>query len=119
MIGVIGPRGGHLEAITMVGIGQQWYTTQKHLEEFIVYVDPNHRKGTNHFQALISWLWDQAEKTGLPLINGILSNYRTEAKVRLYERLYGKAGKAGAYFVHFPKSYPKGWEHETTIHTSG
>lgn len=117
VIGVIGPRGGHLEAITMVGIGCQWYTLQKHLEEFIVYVDPDHRRGTNHLQALIDWLWMQAERTGLPLVNGILTNYRTESKIRLYERIYGKENKVGAYFVHFPKSYGKTWEHEHAILT--
>lgn len=110
IIGVIGPRGGHLEAMTMVGIGQQWYTSHKHLEEFIVFVDQNHRR-SNHGRALIDWLKEQSHKTSLPLLTGILTNQRTIGKVRLYERYYGE--KAGAFFVY----KQDGWENDKAIIT--
>lgn len=114
VIGVIGPHGGHLEAMTMVGICQQWYTMVRHLEEYIVYVDPEHRR-SNHGKALIDWLHEQSQKTNLPLLTGILTSYRTEAKVRLYERYYGE--KAGAFFLYSSEARDP-WEHTRAIHTT-
>lgn len=96
-IGVIGEVGA-LEGIVFVTIGSFWYTEDRHLEEFCVYVDPEHRK-SGHAKALISWMKQQSEDTGLRLITGIMSNVRTEAKVRLYERMMPKIG---AFFM-WPK----------------
>jgi hypothetical protein len=45
---------------------------------------------------------DLADKLGMPLTIGVLSNHRTEAKVRFYERFLGKA--AGAYWIYWPGS---------------
>ncbi len=70
-----------------------------HLEELIVFTDPEHRK-SNHAQALIQWMKDQVKNTGLPLMTGIMSNHRTEAKVRLYSRMLPKVG---AFFFLSPK----------------
>jgi hypothetical protein len=106
VIAVIGPKAGHLEAIAMVGISEFWYTRHRHLEEFIVYVDPEHRKpNRGHASALCDWLQDQSEKLRLPLTTGILSNHRTEAKCRLYDR---KFTRVGAYYTHVPKGVE--WE---------
>lgn len=95
VIGVIGPVGS-LEALVFVTIGGFWYSDEKHLEEFIVYVDPECRK-SNHAHALIQWMKDQVEITKLPLLTGIVSNTRTEAKCRLYRRMLPKIGEF--YFV--------------------
>lgn len=92
--GVIGPVGA-LEGLVMLGIGSYWYTEQSHLEEYIVYVDPNFRR-SGHAAALLEWAKLQQEKTGLPLLSGIMSNHRTEAKCRLYAR---KMVKIGEYFL--------------------
>lgn len=97
-IGVIGDV-GKLEALVFVTFGSYWYSDQRHLEEFIVYVDPECRH-SGHAKALINWMKQQSELTGLPLVTGIISNHRTEAKVRLYERLLPKAG---AFFLFNPK----------------
>lgn len=96
VIGVIGKK--HLEGMAILTIGMFWYSSQRHLEEFIVYVDPGHRK-KGHQKALIEWMKQQSALTGLKLITGILSNHRTEAKVRLYEQ---SLPKAGAFFVFDP-----------------
>lgn len=99
VIGVIG-KVENLEALVFVTIGSYWYSHDKHLEEFIVYVDPEHRR-SNHANALVQWMKDQVELTGLPLMTGIISNERTEAKCRLYRRMLPKVGE---FFLYRPKS---------------
>jgi GNAT superfamily N-acetyltransferase len=99
VIGVIGSMGA-LEGLAFLTIGSYWYTEEHNIEEFIVFVDPDHRK-SNHAKALISWMSQQPDEVGLPLITGILSNTRTEAKCRLYSRLMPKAGE---FFLVKPKN---------------
>lgn len=107
-----GPRGvfgviglvGALEALVMIGIGNFWYTLDRHLEEYVVFVDPNFRTSglrgaTGHGIALIEWAKGQSRRTGLRLVTGILSNHRTEAKCRLYRRMLPKVGE---YFYYTP-----------------
>ncbi len=93
-IGVIGPV-GDVEGMALVVFGEYWYSHDKHLEEYLCCVDPEHR-ASGHAKALISWMKEQSVLTGLPLVTGIMSNHRTEAKVRLYSRMLPKAG---AFFV--------------------
>jgi GNAT superfamily N-acetyltransferase len=94
-IGVIGDV-GHLEALVFVTIGSYWYSHDRHLEEFLVFVDPECR-ASGHARALIEWMKLQSDKTGLPLVTGVISNERTEAKVRLYRRLLPPVG---AFFLY-------------------
>lgn len=98
VIGVIGQVGA-LEGLVFLTIGTYWYSNDRHIEEFIVVVDPECRK-SNHAQALIQWMKDQVEITGLPLMTGIISTYRTEAKCRLYRRMLPKVGE---FFLLSPK----------------
>lgn len=95
VIGVIGEV-GRLEACVFVTIGTYWYSHDKHLEEFLVYVDPEARKSF-HVRALINWMKDQSTKTGLPLVTGVISNIRTKAKVDLYGRMMPKVGEFFLY----------------------
>jgi GNAT superfamily N-acetyltransferase len=99
VIGVIGPV-GDLEGLVFITIGTYWYTYDKNLEEYMVYVDSRHRR-SEHAKALVKWMASQVEATGLPLVTGILSTHRTEAKCRLYQRMMPKMGE---FFVVFPKS---------------
>lgn len=99
-----GPRGviavigdvGKLEALVFVTVSTYWYSNDRHLEEFIVYVDPECRS-SGHARALITWMKQQSDMTGLPLIAGVISNERTEAKVRLYQRMLPPIG---AFFLY-------------------
>lgn len=91
VVGVIGPVGA-LEAVVFVTISEYWYSHQKHLEEFMVYVDPECRK-SGHAVALVDWMKSQSRITELPLLTGIMSNDRTEAKCRLYRRMLPKIGE--------------------------
>jgi len=98
---VIGVIGDHnlLEGIAFLSLGSFWYTDDRHIEEFIVFVDPTCRKSF-HARALMGWMKGQSDAIGLPLLTGVISNVRTEAKVRLYERM---VPKIGAFFLYKPE----------------
>lgn len=96
-IGVIGDI-GKLEALVFVTIGTFWYSHDRHLEEHIVYVDPECRRSF-HAKALIKWMKDQSDRTGLPLLTGVISNERTKPKVDLYGRMLPKVGEFFLYGV--------------------
>lgn len=98
-IGVIGDI-GKLEALVFVMIGCHWYSHDRHLEEYIVYVDPECRRSF-HARALIKWMKDQSDRTGLPLLTGVISNERTKPKVDLYGRMLPKVGE---FFLYGTKS---------------
>jgi hypothetical protein len=103
VIGVIGDRGGILEGLCMIGISQMWYSSVQHLEELIVYVDPECRNTTGrigHAKALTNWIKEQSERTNLKIFTGVISNHRTEAKCRLYRRSFEKVGE---FFAYAPK----------------
>lgn len=91
VIGVIGPIKA-LEALVFLTVGSHWYTHAQHIEEYMVFVDPRHRRSA-HAKALVSWMKDQVEITGLPLLTGVQSTHRTEAKCRLYQRMLPKIGE--------------------------
>lgn len=94
-VGVIGDV-GKLEGLVLVFIGSYWYTHDRHLEEYLVYVDPECRKSM-HARALVNWMKDQTDQTGLPLVTGIISNERTQTKCALYGRLLPKVGEFFLY----------------------
>lgn len=94
-IAVIGPP-GKIEALCFVIIGQFWYTNSKHIEELVLYVDPEYRH-SDHAKALIDWMKSSADRLGIPVLTGIMSNHRTQAKVRLYRR---QLPEIGAFFLY-------------------
>lgn len=91
VIGVIGAP-GDLEALAFIVIGEVWYTTDKHIGDCFVFVDFEHRK-SRHAKALLEWMRDQSILTGLPLMSGVTSTERTEAKCVLYRRMFPKIGE--------------------------
>lgn len=95
IIGVIGKEGA-LEALCGLCISDLWYTHEKHLADFLVFVDPEYRT-TNHAQTLIGWMKKQADIIGLPLMSGVVANHRTEAKCRLFRRMSPKVGELFLY----------------------
>lgn len=94
-IGVIGDVGA-LEGLALVFTGSYWYTHDRHLEEYIVYVDPECRRSF-HARALLDWMKLQSDRARAPLVTGIISTHRTEAKCRLYRRLVPKVGEFFLY----------------------
>ncbi len=95
VVGVIGEV-GKLEALVLMAIETYWYTDDKHIGEYLVYVDPECRQ-SNHAKAIIQWMKHQSDITGLPLLTGIISTKQTEAKVRLYRRMLPPIG---AFFMY-------------------
>jgi hypothetical protein len=96
-IGVIGPP-GRLEAVVFVLIAQFWYSNDFHLEELLVYVDPECRK-SRHAITCLAWMKALADQLKIPLLTGIISKERTAAKIRLYDRMLPRIG---AFYL-----YPK------------
>jgi hypothetical protein len=102
VIGVIGQDGEPVASIYL-GITQFFYTDAWTLMEEWAFVMPEHRR-TTYAQDLITYAKSVSDGMKMPLITGILSSKRTEAKVRLYDRMMERVG---GYFMH-------GREHITT-----
>lgn len=95
-IGVIGPHDDICAAV-MLELAQLWYTDDWHVADLMVFVHPEHRR-SNCIKALIDFARTTAVGIGLPMLSGVVSNTRTEAKVRLYQRALG--APVGAFFVY-------------------
>lgn len=99
LIGIIGEPGEKPEAAVLLRIGSMWYSDQQVLEEKAVFVAPEFRGAkAGRARRLVEFSKQAADTLGIPLIIGILSDHRTEAKIRLYERQFGKP--SGAFFLY-------------------
>lgn len=107
LIGVIGEPGKIEGAIALV-VSQLWYADTWHIEELWNFVRPEYRRSTNA-KSLIEFSKGVQAKLNIPLLIGILSSERTEAKERLYQRQLGD--KAGVYFVYPTWSALKAEQH--------
>lgn len=106
LIGVIGEIGDPVASIYL-GIEQPYYSETWYLNEAWNFVHPDHRR-SDYAKQLLAWAKNVSEQMHLPLMVGIVTNHRTEAKVRLYEK---QLEKAGAFFVwnrHF--AGPSAWD---------
>jgi GNAT superfamily N-acetyltransferase len=83
----------------LLRIGQMWYSDTLVVEERAVFTHPEYRSAKGgRARKLCEFSKKVADDLGIPLIIGVLSNHRTEAKVRLYERQFGKP--SGAFFLY-------------------
>lgn len=99
LMGIIGEPGKTAEAAVLLRIGAMWYSAQPVVEEKAIFVRPEFRAAkARRAQRLCNFSKQVADGLGIPLIIGVLSNARTEAKVKLYERQFGKP--AGAFFLY-------------------
>jgi len=99
LVGVIEGEDGRVEAGILLRIGYMWYSDDPVLEEKAIFVAPDCRSAKGgRARRLCEFSKQVADTLGLPLIIGVLSNHRTEAKVRLYERQFGKP--TGAFFLY-------------------
>ena len=92
---VIGPEGAPVACLALF-LGDVWYSDAVVVEEIFNFVHPEHRR-TGHARALIEAAKRVSDSVGAPLMIGVISNERTEAKVRLYSR---HLKPAGAFFIH-------------------
>lgn len=99
IVGIIGGRGKPAEGCVVLRIGTISYSNEKILEEKFLFVRKEYRAAKGGRARLLAEFTKKASDTiGIPLIIGVLSNHRTESKVKLYERVFGKP--AGAFFLY-------------------
>ena len=111
MIGIIGKENGPIEGAILLRIGPMWYSHDMVVEEKAIFIHPDHR-GAKEGRArrLVEFAKNAADELGIPLLIGVLSNKRTEGKIRLYERQLGKP--TGAFFLYGAKT----GQHSVTEH---
>jgi GNAT superfamily N-acetyltransferase len=99
LVGIIGEPGKKIEGAVLLRTSQMWYSDEWMIEEKAIFVDPEFRSAKGgRARKLCEFSKKVADDLGIPLIIGVLSNHRTEAKVRLYERQFGPP--AGAFFLY-------------------
>lgn len=102
---VIGPPGGAIEGLALLRVGAMWYSQQTVIEEKAIFVYPEFRSAKGgRARRLCEYSKHVADKLGIPLLIGILSNTRTEGKVRMYKRIFGEP--AGAFFLYGAQAVP-------------
>lgn len=99
IIGIVGLPGQKPHGAILLRIGSIWYSDDEILEERAVFIHPDYRSAKGgRARKLCEFGKKVADELGIPLTIGVLSNERTEGKVRMYERIFGKP--AGAYFLY-------------------
>lgn len=103
VVGVIGPKDGEIEGAVLLRIGTLWYSDSYVVEEKAIFIHPDYRSAQGgRAKQLCEFSKKVADSLGIALIIGVLSNSRTEAKVRMYERQFGKP--SGAFFLYGAKT---------------
>ena len=96
---VIGKPGGMIEGLVLLRIGNMWYSDSQVVEEKAIFIHPDFRSAKGgRASKLCEFSKKVADSLGIPLIIGVLSNHRTSAKVRMYERQFGPP--SGAFFLY-------------------
>lgn len=101
VIGIIDGPDGYPAGAIYLRITNEWYSADGYLHEVFNFVYPEYRSGTTNSHDLIAWSQRVSDAFGdvqgpMPLIIGILSDERTEAKKRHYQRQLGSP--IGHYF---------------------
>ena len=95
-IGVIGDE-GRIEGAMCLKFGHMWYSDDLWwVEDLFHFVLPEYRT-SNNASELLDWALWWKEQLKIPLMLGIVSNERTEAKIALYRRKLGPM--SGALFL--------------------
>ena len=88
-----------LKGVTVLLVGETYYSESKVLEEKIVYTHPEWRlQKYGIAKKLCRFAKDAANKLELPLLIGVVSTTRTAGKVAMYKREFGEP--AGAFFLY-------------------
>lgn len=98
LVGIIG--NGQIEAAILLQIQPFWYGADDEpcLLERAIFVHPEYRSAkVGRARLLCEWAKQASDTLEMPLVIGVLSNDRTEAKMRLYMRQFGQP--AGMYFI--------------------
>lgn len=99
LVGIIKNEIGLIEGAILMRIGDMWYSDQMVLEERGIFIHSDYRSAKGgRARKLCEFAKKMSKELNLPLVIGILSNTRTEAKVRLYKRQFGEP--SGAFFLY-------------------
>ena len=99
VVGIIGKVGEKPEGAILLRIVNMWYSDQQILEEKAIFISPEYRSAKGgRARCLCEYAKKVADSLSLPLLIGVLSNHRTEGKVRMYERQFGPP--SGAFFLY-------------------
>lgn len=96
IIGALGPT-GRIEGAIFMLISSFWYSSDFCLEELFSFVKEPFRRST-HAKELVNFGKRCSDELGIPLVIGVVSNIRTQAKVGLYKRQL--SDPVGAYFAY-------------------
>lgn len=95
---ILAEKDGHGAGIVVLNGGSQWYSDDQMLFDIFNFVAPEHRR-SDCAKRLVEFSKSVADQIGLPLLFGVLSTTRTEAKLRLYRR---QMTLVGGFFLHVP-----------------
>lgn len=99
IVGLIGQPDGKPEGITLLRIGSMWYSRSVVVEEKAIFIHKDFRSAKGgRGRKLCEFGKSVADALQIPLIIGVLSNTRTEAKTRMYRRILGEP--AGAFWLY-------------------
>lgn len=98
LVGIIDGDDGDIAASVGLFTGEWWYSEDRHLEDRWNFVRAPYRS-RRMARPLLEFSKQSAAALGLPLLMGVLSEARTEAKVALYKR---QLPYAGAIFLWTP-----------------
>ena len=98
--GIIGCIGTNpIEGMVVLSVGSIFYSDTKCLEERTVFVRPEYRSAKGgRAKKLVEFSKSVSDQLELPLLIGVLSNERTKAKCKLYERMLGPP--SGSYWIY-------------------
>jgi len=96
--GIIGVIEGEecLEGVICLATDRYWYAKDWFLCEVFNFVPSEYRKSTRA-KSLLAFAKKCSDEMKIPLVVGIVSNNKTEPKIKLLER---QLPKAGAFFVY-------------------
>jgi len=77
---------GKIKGFVGTQIVTTWWSSTPVISDYIFFVDPEHRKGGKVFKALAGAMKDFSKLNKLPVIMTFMSNDRTPAKERLFEK---------------------------------
>jgi len=98
IMGIIGEP-GKLEGGILLRVADVWYSDDRLLEEKAIFIHPDYRSAKGgRARRLCEFAKRASVMLEVPLLIGVLSNDRTRAKVRLYERQFGD--QTGAFFLY-------------------
>lgn len=99
LVGCITSDQSRIEGVVILQIGDMWYNSSTQiLEEKVVFVHPEYRSAKGgRARKLCQFSKRVAENLGIPLLIGVLSDQRSAAKMRMYQREFGEP--SGGFFL--------------------